>query len=104
MPFPREQLKLVEAYLQNLYALPSVNKMRHITLDDQQRYTGHFYKAARHTMQVDAIKYAYELKKELKDGYKRAQEKGFAYPFPAIAENFESSARTVREVLERVSE
>lgn len=104
MPFPREQLKLVEAYLQGRYTLPSVDEMHRITLRDQKRYTGHFYKAARHTMQVDSIKYAYEMKKELKVGYKRAQENSFADPFPAIAESFESSGDAVKEVLERVSE
>jgi len=104
MPFPREQLKLVEAYLQGRYALPSADKMHRITQDDQKRYTGHFYKAARHTMQVDAIKYAYEMKKELKEGYQRAEQNSFAEPFSAIAECFESSGETVKEVLERVSE
>jgi len=94
----------VEVYLQGRYILPSVDEMHRITLRDEKRYTGHFYKAARHTMQVDSIKYAYEMKKELQEGYKRAQQNAFADPFPAIAKSFESSGDTVKEVLERVSE
>ena len=50
-------------------------------------------------MQVDSIKYAYEMKKELKEGYKRAQKNAFADPFPAIAKSFESSGDAVKEVL-----
>lgn len=104
LPFPREQLKLVEAYLQGRYALPSTEQMHTITRQDQERYTGHFYKAARHTMQVDSIKYAFEMKKELKNGYQRAAQRGFASPIPVLAERFEQSGETIKKVLERVSE
>ena len=68
------------------------------------RHTGHFYKAARHTMQVDSIKYAFEMKKELKNGYQRATQRGFASPIPILAERFEQSGETIKKVLERVSE
>ena len=100
MPFPREQLKLVEAYLKGNYALPTAGAMDRITLEDQQRYTGHFYKAARHTMQVDSIKYAYEMKKELKAGLKRAKKKAFSLPIPAKARTFESSNKPTKETLD----
>lgn len=104
LPFPREQLKLIEAYLQGHYALPATDQMHRITQQDQQRYSGHFYKAARHTMQVDSIKYAFEMKKELKQGYQRAQQRGFTNPIPAMAEQFEQSGETIKKVLERVND
>lgn len=104
LPFPREQLRLVEAYLQGRYVLPDERDMGAMTLDDQHRHTGHFYNSSRHTMQVDAIKYAYELNKELKRGYQRAVENNFNEPVVAKAERFETSGNEVKRVLERVSE
>ena len=93
MPFSRTQLKLVEAYLNGQYALPSVDNMHEITLSDQERYSGHFYKAARHTMQVDGTKYAYELKAELKQGAERARNNNFEFFFPSHATEYEQSLR-----------
>ena len=86
LPFPREQMKLVIPYLEGKYALPEVSEMLVITALDEQRHSGHFYQSARHTMQVDAIKYAHEIKRELKQGYRRAARRGFKPPFN-VAEN-----------------
>ena len=98
MPFPRAQLKLVEAYITGKYALPEENDMRNIMLDDQERYSGHFYKAARHTMQVDGTKYEYELKAELKRGAERAGMNNYQLAFPTHAEEYENSLMGKNEV------
>ena len=54
--------------------------MERIIKDDEDYYTGHYYAARRHTIQLDFDHYVRALKKELERGAKRAAAAGNALP------------------------
>ncbi|WP_422005973.1 flavin-containing monooxygenase [Pyruvatibacter mobilis] len=73
--FAEQQMKLIGRYLTGQYALPDADEMKRTIAADDHMYTGHFYKSARHTMQLDFNRYVWEMDKEIKRGAKRAQAK-----------------------------
>jgi hypothetical protein len=71
--FAEQQSKLVAALMMGTYELPADVDMQRITGVDEQAHMGHFYAAARHTMQVDFNTYVKDLTKEIERGRKRAK-------------------------------
>lgn len=63
-----QQSKLVVAHLEGRYAPPPADEMRRITAKDEAYYLGPYYKAARHTIQVDFAHYCRGLVKEMARG------------------------------------
>lgn len=82
--FAEQQMKLVGRYLTGDYALPDKTTMEQVIKDDEDMYTGHFYKSARHTMQLDFNKYVWDMEREIKRGAKRAA-RNPGLPVPARA-------------------
>ncbi|MEM7768162.1 MAG: NAD(P)-binding domain-containing protein [Pseudomonadota bacterium] len=70
--FAEQQSKLVARAIDGSYALPAPEEMTRVIAADEQAHAGHFYQAARHTMQVDFNRYVADLMKEVKRGEKRA--------------------------------
>jgi cation diffusion facilitator CzcD-associated flavoprotein CzcO len=83
--FAEQQAKLVGAHLTGRYSLPPPGQMQATIEKDEAYYLGHFYAAARHTIQVDFNHYVYELKKEIARGERRAQRSGHPSRQPAAA-------------------
>lgn len=81
--FAEQQSKLVAAFLAGHYAPPSPDEMERVISDDEEYYTGHYYAARRHTIQLDFDHYVRALKKELTKGAKRAAAQGNRLPVPA---------------------
>jgi cation diffusion facilitator CzcD-associated flavoprotein CzcO len=73
-----KQARLAAAYLAGEYALPDVNSMERIIVEDQARHNGRYYASARHTMQVDQEVYYWDLERETKEGMKRARRRRVA--------------------------
>lgn len=78
--FAEQQSKLVAAYLAGEYAPPPADEMRRIIAADEDYYTGQYYAARRHTIQLDFDHYVRALGKELARGAKRAAAGGGALP------------------------
>ncbi len=74
--FAEQQSKLVAAYLVGEYAPPGDDEMRRIISADEDYYTGFYYAARRHTIQLDFDHYVHALRKELVKGAKRAKAQG----------------------------
>ncbi len=74
--FAEQQSKLVGAYLAGQYVPPSDAEMLRIIAADEDYYTGQYYAARRHTIQLDFDHYVRALKKELAAGAKRAAASG----------------------------
>ncbi len=83
--FAEQQSKLVAAYLTGRYRPPAKAEMEKVTAKDEAFYLGGYYKAARHTIQVDFNHYCVDLKKEIAAGEKRARAAGYALPVSARA-------------------
>lgn len=83
--FSEQQSKLVAAYLLGQYRPPAPDEMNRIIAKDEEFYLGGYYKAARHTIQVDFNHYCADLKKELAKGAARASAAGNALPVAAKA-------------------
>ena len=83
--FAEQQSKLVGAYLAGDYLPPAVDEMQRIIAADEDYYTGQYYAARRHTIQLDFDHYCRALKKELAKGAKRAAAKGNPVPVPGRA-------------------
>ena len=81
--FAEQQSKLVAAYLAGDYAPPPEAEMQRIIATDEDYYTGQYYAARRHTIQLDFDHYRRALKTELARGKKRAAAFGNALPVPA---------------------
>jgi cation diffusion facilitator CzcD-associated flavoprotein CzcO len=81
--FAEQQSKLVAAYLAGQYAPPPVDEMQRIIAADEDYYTGQYYAARRHTIQLDFDHYCRALKKELAKGARRAAAASNALPVPA---------------------
>jgi hypothetical protein len=71
--FVQDQAKWVASYLAGEYALPSPDEMRAAIQRDEARMMSHYVASSRHTMQVDHVLYARDLRKEWKRGRKRAE-------------------------------
>jgi cation diffusion facilitator CzcD-associated flavoprotein CzcO len=71
--FAEQQSKLAALAVTGAYAFPSHAEMDRITAADEKTHMGHFYQAARHTMQVDFNTYVKDLMKEIERGKKRAK-------------------------------
>lgn len=69
--FAEQQSKLAASFLAGRYKLPSVEDMRRITQEDEDRELGDYYQSTRHTIQVDFARYVADLHKELARGEKR---------------------------------
>jgi len=74
--FAEQQAKLVGACLTGAWHPPSPAGMAQITRDDEALHLGPYYKAARHTIQVDFGIYCHDLLKEIDRGAKRAKAAG----------------------------
>jgi hypothetical protein len=70
--FAEQQSKLVGALLAGQYLPPGEDEMRRTIATDEAYYTGHYYAARRHTIQLDFDHYVAAMKKELKRGARRA--------------------------------
>jgi cation diffusion facilitator CzcD-associated flavoprotein CzcO len=70
--FAEQQSKLVAAYLAGQYLPPDPAEMERVIKADEDYYTGQYYAARRHTIQLDFDHYVRALKKELAQGAKRA--------------------------------
>lgn len=81
--FAEQQSKLVAAYLAGSYAPPTPTEMERTIAADEAYYTGQYYAARRHTIQLDFDHYVRMLKKELEAGSKRAKAGGHNLPVPA---------------------
>ncbi|HMT44885.1 MAG TPA: NAD(P)-binding domain-containing protein [Chakrabartia sp.] len=78
--FAEQQSKLVAAYLAGRYAPPAEDEMKRVITADEDYYTGHYYAARRHTIQLDFDHYVRMLKKELVKGEARARAQGNRLP------------------------
>ncbi len=78
--FAEQQSKLVGAYLAGQYAPPAEDEMRRVIATDEDYYTGGYYTARRHTIQLDFDHYVRALAKELARGRKRAAAAGNRMP------------------------
>ncbi len=88
--FAEQQARLVADYLAGGYALPPKREMERVIHKDEERETGHYYAARRHTMQVNFDRYCRDLAAEWKRGKVRAQAKGYGadkLPVPGRAQN-----------------
>lgn len=83
--FAEQQAKLVSAYLTGHYRPPAADEMQRITEKDEAYYLGPYYKAARHTIQVDFGHYCRDLHREIAKGAERARAAGNALPVEAKA-------------------
>ncbi|MEM1390932.1 MAG: NAD(P)-binding domain-containing protein [Pseudomonadota bacterium] len=71
--FAEQQSKLAAAAVTGAYAFPDHAEMQRVIEADEKTHMGHFYQAARHTMQVDFNTYVRDLMKEIERGEKRAR-------------------------------
>jgi cation diffusion facilitator CzcD-associated flavoprotein CzcO len=78
--FAEQQSKLVAAYLTGQYLPPAPAEMERVIQADEDYYTGQYYAARRHTIQLDFDHYVRALKKELAAGARRAKAAGNAPP------------------------
>jgi dimethylaniline monooxygenase (N-oxide forming) len=85
MPIAEEQSKLIAAWLTGRYAAPDAETMARERDAMHQGVKAHYVASARHTIQINCGEYAYDLRKELKRGIKRAKAKGNPLPIPARA-------------------
>ena len=83
--FAEQQSKLVANYLLGQYHPPLPDEMNRVIAKDEAFYLGGYYKAARHTIQVDFAHYCADLKKELAKGAARARDAANALPVEAKA-------------------
>ena len=63
--FGEQQSKYVAQVMQGKHELPDRQAMQNQITKDEQKYLGHYYKAKRHTIQVDFDTYVADLKKEI---------------------------------------
>ncbi len=70
-----QQSKLLAAWLDGRYALPSPDEMRAAIAADEKLHRGHYYASSRHTMQVDFDVYVRDLLRELRAGAGRVEKR-----------------------------
>jgi hypothetical protein len=83
--FAEQQAKLAGAYLTGRYRPPPQAEMTRVIAEDEALHLGPYYKAARHTIQVDFGLYVRDLLKEIERGERRAKAAGYALPVAARA-------------------
>ncbi|MFA5600777.1 MAG: NAD(P)/FAD-dependent oxidoreductase, partial [Phenylobacterium sp.] len=83
--FAEQQAKLAGAYLTGRYHAPPPDEMARIMAADEALHLGHYYRAPRHTIQVDFGVYVHDLIKEIRRGEARARAGGWALPVPPKA-------------------
>jgi cation diffusion facilitator CzcD-associated flavoprotein CzcO len=76
MPIAEEQSKLIAAWLTGRYAAPSPQVMAAERDAMHAQVKAHYVASARHTIQINCGAYAFDLRKELKRGIKRAKALG----------------------------
>ena len=81
--FAEQQSKLVGAFLAGQYLPPPPPEMERVIKADEDYYTGQYYAARRHTIQLDFDHYVRALTKELAQGAKRAAAAGNRPPLSA---------------------
>jgi len=85
MPLAEQQSKLIAAYLAGDYLLPARAEMELERLKSQELSMRHFVKTPRHTIEVDCMQYAHDLRRELVRGQSRAKFLGRPLPIRARA-------------------
>ena len=80
MPIAEEQSKLIAAWLTGRYAAPSAQVMAAERDAMHAAVKAHYVASARHTIQINCGAYAFDLRKELKRGIKRAKSLGNPLP------------------------
>jgi cation diffusion facilitator CzcD-associated flavoprotein CzcO len=83
--FAEQQSKLVAAYIKGDYVLPPEAAMHKIIKADEEYYTGHYYRSARHTIQLNFDHYTHKLKKEIAEGIARRRRGSPAAKLVAVA-------------------
>ena len=85
-PFVEAQSKFLVRWLSGEWALPDRDAMEREIAADERRFVAHYNDRPRHTMQMDARVYEYELRKKvIPAGRKRAAE-GMAVPLAGRAQ------------------
>lgn len=87
MPLAEQQSKWICAYLRGECPLPSQTEMEKRMNRDREKMFKRYTKSKRHTMQVDFREYREGIKREIKDGAKRAGTGNHELPVPARADN-----------------
>ena len=85
--FAEQQAKLAADHLAGRYALPPRVEMEAVIAKDEAYYLKGFYKAQRHTIQVDFNHYVRDLLKEIERGARRAGQRGPAQRKPEMIGN-----------------
>ena len=83
--FAEQQARWLAAHLAGDYALPAKEEMERIIVADEMRFIGHFYDSPRHKMPVDFNICCHDLKREWKQGERRAKAAGKPLPVPPRA-------------------
>jgi cation diffusion facilitator CzcD-associated flavoprotein CzcO len=86
MPIAEQQAKFIAAYLKGEYLLPARHDMEVERLVAHAQAKALYAPSPRHTIEVDCVQYASELRRELKLGGARAALLGHPAPVPARAE------------------
>ena len=82
-PFCEFQSKLAAQWLAGTWAPPSTEQMQAEIARDEQKYTGHYGKRQRHTMQLDYYIFRHEvLGKVVPAGIRRARQAQQQAPLP----------------------
>jgi hypothetical protein len=86
MPLSEFQAKWIASYLRGEYALPSAAEMRRQMDREAAQMAKRYVTSKRHTMQVEARDYTWELEREIARGKARALRNGLALPVePRVA-------------------
>jgi hypothetical protein len=97
MPLAEVQSKLVARHLSGEYALPLLAEMLADIDREQRRMRRRYVASRRHTMQVDFDDHLHGLKREMRQGERRARRGGFRLPVEprarARAESVAAGAR-----------
>jgi dimethylaniline monooxygenase (N-oxide forming) len=73
MPIAELQASFMGDYLLGEYCLPEKDKMDKVMRAEHERIKRRYTASQRHTIQINCLEYSYDLRKELKEGRKRAQ-------------------------------
>jgi hypothetical protein len=74
--FAELQAKWLAQLMVGNYVPPTIEEMEASIAYDERRFIGHVVKTPRHTMQCDYDLYKIEIRKELREGQKRARQRG----------------------------
>ncbi len=85
MPIAEEQSKLIAAYLTGRYALPGAAAMDCERVAMAEESKAGYVASTRHTIQINCGEYAYDLRREIRAGERRANRSGNRLPIAARA-------------------